>query len=80
MVCGIIFLYELFLCRNLFWYLVMFLWLVMFRDMKKIVGSLVCESEDYRVSFENVIFEVIISRKKFMFNRFLELERFKVML
>lgn len=52
----------------------------MLRDMKKTAGSPACESEDYRASFENVIFEVTISRKKFMFNRSLELERSKVML
>lgn len=48
--------------------------------MKKTVGGTGCGSKDYRVSFENVKFEVTISHIMFMVNKPLELERFKMKL
>lgn len=48
--------------------------------MEKTVGSTGCESENNRVSFENVKFEVTISRISFIFNKPLELEGFKIKL
>lgn len=55
-------------------------WLFKLRQMEKTVGSTGCESENNRVSFENVKFEVTISRISFIFNKPLELEGFKIKL
>ena len=48
--------------------------------MKKTVGGIGCESGEYRVSFENVKFEVTSSHMRFMFCKSSELEGFNLKL